>query len=246
MYTHEHACTLQEAIMAGTALGYIRVSTSEQAKDGVSLEVQKEQLESYAKLYDIELVDIVADEGASGKSLRRDGLETVLDRMEQGETDAILVYKLDRLTRSVADLGALIEKYFKDKYRLLSVQDQIDTASANGRFVLNLLGSVSQWEREVISERTTAALQHKKELKVVYNHNPLGYTDEGGQLIEIDEEMLIVTEILNMRNTGLSYRSIANDLNERGIVGKRGGKYFASTIRNVCENTLYDDLKEAA
>ena len=65
-------------------------------------------------------------------------------------------------------------------------------------------------------------------------------TTEDGRLVEIDEE------ILDMRNAGLSYRSIANDLNERGIVGKRGGKYFASTIRNVCENTLYDDLKEAA
>jgi len=221
-------------------IGYIRVSTMEQAQDGVSLELQRDRLAAYAELYDLEIIDIIEDAGVSGKSLRRDGLDAVLGRMEAGEASGVLVYKLDRLTRSVADLGALIEKYFAGKYRLLSVQDQIDTSTANGRFVCNLLGSVAQWEREVISERTTAALRHKKQNGEVYNHVPLGYQGVDGKLVAVDEELVIVSEVRSMRQGGLSYHKIANDLNGRGIIGKRGGRFYASTIRAIVQNDLHE------
>jgi len=143
-------------------IGYIRVSTEEQSTKGVSIDAQRAKLEAYAALYDLELVDVISDAGFSAKTLNRPGLQTVLAKLDNGDADALLVYKLDRLTRSVSDMGTLINNYFGSKFNLLSVSDQIDTRSAAGRLVLNVLTSVAQWEREVISERTHTALAHKK------------------------------------------------------------------------------------
>ena len=142
------------------AIGYIRVSTEKQADHGVSIEAQTEKLKAYAMLYDIDLVDLVIEQG-SAKCLQREGLQSALSRLEAGEAEALIVVKLDRLTRSVADLGKLVDTYFQN-FALLSVGEQIDTRSAAGRLVLNVLASVSQWEREVIGERTSAAMQHMR------------------------------------------------------------------------------------
>jgi len=126
------------------AVGYIRVSTDEQASSGVSLDAQKAKLEAYASLYDIELVDIEVDAGASAKTLNRPGLQSAVARCESGEAQALIVVKLDRLTRRVADLDTLIERYFGNRFALMSVSEQVDTRTAAGRLVLNVLTSVAQ------------------------------------------------------------------------------------------------------
>ena len=87
------------------AIGYIRVSTDRQADHGVSLEAQKAKLTAYAALYDLELVEVIVDPGASAKTLKRPGLQRALQLLRQGQATALLVAKLDRLTRSVKDLG---------------------------------------------------------------------------------------------------------------------------------------------
>jgi site-specific DNA recombinase len=98
--------------MTVTAIGYVRVSTDEQALEGVSIEEQSEKIRQYAALYDIELVDIVIDAGVSAKNMDRPSLQRALDALENGEAGALLVAKLDRLTRSVVNLGQLIDGYF--------------------------------------------------------------------------------------------------------------------------------------
>ncbi len=224
--------------MTISAIGYVRVSTEEQAKEGISIDAQSEKLRQYADLHDINLVDIIVDAGASAKSLKRPGLDNALTMLQSGEADALLIYKLDRLTRSVVDLGRLIDEYFK-RYELLSVMDDLNTSSANGRLVLNVLTSIAQWERETICERTAASLQYMKEQRRVYNHLPLGYRDSDGMLQPIDDEQLTVAEIFNMHSKGMSMHKIANSLNERGIVGKRGGAFYASTIRAIINNPIH-------
>ena len=104
---------------------------------------------------------MVEDAGLSAKSMDRPGLQSVLAMLRRGEVQAVVVAKLDRLTRSVRDLGTLIEGPFA-KAALPSVAEQIDTRSAGGRLVLHVLGSVAQWERETIGERVTVALAHLK------------------------------------------------------------------------------------
>src|SRR3954466_3192287 len=144
------------------AVAYLRVSTEEQADHGVSLDAQRERVAGYARLYDVELVDVVVDAGLSAKSLEREGLQRALAMLRAGAADALLVTKLDRLTRSVKDLNHLLDVYFGEGcFGLLSVGDKVDTRTAGGRLGLNIQGSVSQWEREAIAERTREAMRLK-------------------------------------------------------------------------------------
>ena len=121
----------------------------------------------------------------------------------------------------------------------VGVTEKIDTTTAAGRMVFRMLAVLSEFERDQIAERTTNALAHKKAQGQVYSALPLGYADQDGKLVPIDEELRVVAEIKAMRNNGKTLRDIADDLNGRGIVGKRGGKYHASTIKAVLANSLH-------
>lgn len=209
-------------------VAYIRVSTEKQADRGVSLEAQRAKVEAYAQLYDLDLVEVVVDAGASAKSLKRPGLERVLAMLKSGKAAALLVVKLDRLTRSVRDLGELVERYFAPgKSALLSVSEQIDTRSAAGRLVLNVLASVSQWEREAIGERTATAMRWKADQgEFTGGHAPYGYRIEAGRLVELASEQAVITAARAARAAGLSLRAIARTLEAQGFT-TRNGKRFA-------------------
>jgi site-specific DNA recombinase len=213
-------------------IGYIRVSTDKQADKGHSLEAQKAKLEAYAQLYDLELVNVVVESG-SAKSLDREGLSEVLDSLQGGVAEAVVVTKLDRLTRSVRDLGKLVEVYFQ-KYALLSVSEQIDTRSAAGRLVLNVLASVSQWEREVIGERTSQAMQHmKSEGKYTGGIAPYGYQLINGGLVEHEGEQQVVQLVQEYRARGLSLRKIATVLTEEGFKSRADRPFHHQAIARL-------------
>jgi len=196
-------------------IAYIRVSTDKQADKGHSLEAQQDKIMAYAKLYDLELIDTVI-EAESAKDLNRDGLKGALQSLKSGKADALIVVKLDRLTRSVADLGHLVEQYFS-KAALLSVSEQIDTRSASGRLVLNVLASVSQWEREAIGERTSAAMQSMKANNLYTGGQPpYGKMLQGGELVNNPSEQAIIKEAKALRAKGCTLRQIATLFSERG------------------------------
>lgn len=219
------------------AIGYIRVSTDHQADHGVSLAAQRTKLEAYAALYDIELVGIIEDAGASAKTLKRPGLQQALAMLTKGEASALLVCKLDRLTRSVKDLGILVDKYFlSDKITLLSVADSIDTRTAAGRMVLNILGTVAQWERETISERTSEAMAHIKALgHKTGGYLPYGYmlASDGKTLVPDADEQEWIALIRTHRQKGLSLRAIASTLEREGIRTRKGTCLSVSQICRI-------------
>ncbi len=129
-------------------IAYVRVSTDEQASGGHSIGAQKSKLRAYCEALDLVLVRVEIDAGASAKNLDRPALQRALSSLTKREADALLVVKLDRLTRSVRDLGTLIERYFAEgKSGLISVGESVDTRSAAGRLVLRLLTSVAEGER---------------------------------------------------------------------------------------------------
>ena len=218
------------------AIAYVRVSTDKQADHGVSLEAQEAKVRAYASLYDLDLVDVVVDAGASAKSLDRPGLARVLALVESGAVDAVVVCKLDRLTRSVADLGTLVDRYFR-RAALLSVAEQIDTRSAAGRLVLNVLGSVAQWEREAIGERTAAAMKHKASKGERVGAVPYGYAlaDDGVSLVEVEAEQAVIREARTLRASGLSLRAVAAELAARGLVARSGRTFNAEQVRRMAE-----------
>jgi len=215
------------------AIGYVRVSTDEQAKSGLGLEAQIAKIKAYAELFDIELTEIIADEGISGKTLERDGLKKAIKMLKDKKAEGMVIAKLDRLTRNVADLGTLVSTVF-DKAELYSVSEQINTKNAAGRLVLNVLVSVAQWERETICERTKDALQAKKARNEKTGGNvPFGFNVINGKLIRNEEEQSIISEIKKLKESGLSLRKIAEALNRRGIATKNGKAWTATQIQRI-------------
>lgn len=206
-------------------VGYIRVSTEHQADEGVSLDAQRARLDAFALATDLVLVGVEVDAGISAKTLDRPGVQRALARLEDGEADGVLVAKLDRLTRSVRDLGDLVEKYFTSRFSLLSVSDAIDTRSASGRLVLNVLCSVAQWEREATAERTREALAHLKKQGVKLGAPSLGGGSQG--------EIAAVERIGALHAEGRTLRAIAATLTAEGHQTKRGGAWGAETVRKV-------------
>src|ERR1700674_3106194 len=145
-----------------TTVGYVRVSTDKQAERGISLEAQAERIRAMALVQDAELSEIIVESGESAKSLNRPAMARLLAMMGGGAVKAVIVAKLDRLTRSVKDLCELLERFEKRGVALVSVAESLDTGSAAGRLVLNIMAAVSQWEREAIGERTRDAMRHKR------------------------------------------------------------------------------------
>lgn len=230
-------------------VGYVRVSSEEQATHGVSLAAQTEKLKAYCALYDLELVEVVEDAGVSGKTLNRPGISRALEMLRRKQVGGLVVVKLDRLTRSVAGMAELIERYFGEKggKALLSVQDQVDTRTAGGRLVLNVLVSVAQWEREAIAERTSTALQHKRSRGEVYGTIPLGYrrTDEG-RLEGVADELATVARAHELRAAGLSLQAIARVLTAEGRRTKAGGRWYPVTVSKILKRAPVGEAVNAA
>ncbi len=202
-------------------IGYVRVSSTVQAEEGVSLEAQKTRLQAYCVAMGLELVGIEVDAGLSAKSLNRPGLQAALGALESGKASGLLVVKLDRLTRSVKDLGILIEDYFASRFSLFSLGDSIDTRSASGRMMLNILTSVTQWEREAGSERTKAALSHIKASGRKLGHPFMG--EVIGESVRLAKELYATGQY--------SHRSLADELNRLNMPTAQGGKWWPRTVR---------------
>lgn len=219
-------------------VAYLRVSTGDQADSGLGLVDQERKIRAYADLYDLKIVSMEVDAGLSAKTVDRPALKRALGMLGRG-ADAILVAKLDRLTRSVRDLGTLIEEYFTTgRYTLFSVADQVDTRSAGGKLVLNILASVSEWEREVIAERTKAALAVLKANNKRTGTVPLGYNAlPDGSLTVCGVTMAAVARAKHCRNLGFSWSRIAEDLNNHGFRTQNGGWFTITTARRYATHS---------
>lgn len=219
---------------------YTRCSTTEQAEEGMSIDAQMAKLDAYARLYDLEVVGEHSDPGVSAKSFgglqrtleRRTGLAQVLARLDAGEADGIAVMKLDRLSRSVRDLDELVSGWFSDRFALFSVSEQLDTRSAGGRMVLNILASVAQGERETIGERTAAALSLKRSRQEYCGgHAPYGWVRQQDGTLSINlGERHAIARATTWRSLGLSLRQIGAALEAEGIYPRSGKRWHAETV----------------
>lgn len=226
-------------------IGYIRVSSEEQAKSGLSLENQEKQIHAQATLRELTVDRIVRDGGESAKNLNRPGITSILEEVQAGKVSHLIVYKLDRLTRSLVDLGNLLALFDKHSVSLMSVQETLDTATANGRMLVNLLGMIAQWEREAIAERVRAAFAVKRSRnEKLGGIVPYGYrvSMENGRkmLTEDPEEAKVLGGILEARGEGRGYADIAAGLNQMGIKSRSGGLWYASTVRSIVQRAEKD------
>ena len=216
------------------AIGYIRVSTEQQADEGVSLDAQRAKIEGWCKANDCELVAVHVDAGISGKNMdKRPGLLKALGSMKRDMV--LVVYSLSRLARSTKDTLAIAERLEKSGADMVSLSEKIDTTGAAGKMMFRMLAVLAEFERDVISERTTAALAHKKANGEKYAPVPFGFREVEKRLVAVESEALVVARILAQRKAGSTLQAIADGLNGQGIKGKRGGKWHPYTIKYLIE-----------
>ncbi|HBA55076.1 MAG TPA: recombinase [Syntrophorhabdus aromaticivorans] len=215
-------------------LGYVRVSTDEQAREGVSLDSQKAKIQAYCDLNDLDLVEIIEDAGKSGKDLNREGVQALLERIKGRQIDAVVVYKLDRLSRRVKDTLNIMDAIEKKSVSFHSITEKIDTKSAMGKFFLNIMASMNQWERDTISERTRDALHHKIKKGERAGQIPYGWTlaEDNKTLMENHQEQEAISLIQRLNEKGYSYRAICRELTKGGYepIGKA---WYPQTVSNI-------------
>lgn len=221
------------------AVGYIRVSTTEQVNEGISLDNQRAKIQAYCDLNDLNLVEIIDDSGKSGKNLNRDGIQNIIGMVKGKSIEAIVVYKLDRLSRKVIDILNLIETFEKNGITFHSLNEKIDTSTAIGRFFLNITASLAQMERDLISERTRDALQLKISNGQRAGQVPYGWrvSDDGNTLIRHIKEQKVIEKIRNLKDTGFSYRAICHELDSEGYE-PFGKKWHPQTVKNILRKTV--------
>ena len=222
------------------AVGYCRVSTEEQARGGISLEVQEDKIEKYAELHNLELLKVIIDDGKSGKDLNREGINEILSLISDKSISHIIIYKMDRLTRNVFDLLYLVRKVFEPgKIQFHSISEKIDTETPMGKFFLLILGGFAEMERDMVSERTKTVLHYKIEKGEYVGSPSLGYeaSTGGNKFLDINErEQDTVKKIFYLkRYKHLSLGKIAKELNESGVRTKRGGKWYSGTIKLILD-----------
>lgn len=193
-------------------IGYVRASTEDQM---ITIDAQEAKIRTYAVAMDWFLAEVVRDPGCSAKSLERPGIGNILEAVRCGEVERIIVSRLDRLTRSTRDLADLLDLFSKNDVALVSIGETLDTSSAAGRMVVNMLGVVGQWEREAIAERTATALAYKRKNRVAYGKTPFGYRRAGDALVPNADEQGVLAEAVRMDKAGASFREIGRMLADR-------------------------------
>jgi site-specific DNA recombinase len=218
------------------AVGYARVSTDEQAREGQSLGAQRARIMAAAAIHGLTLSEVLVEAGESGKSLIRPQLGLLLDRVRAGQVGVVVVTKLDRLTRRTRDLLELVEDVFKPHgVELVSLSEQLDTRTPAGVLMLTVLGALAQMEREQIGERTRSALRYKRDRGERLGTTPLGYrtTVPGAPMVPHLAEVVAIRLILRRRRAGLSFGRIAAELTAAGHRTKRGGRWHSSTVHAI-------------
>jgi site-specific DNA recombinase len=208
-------------------LAYCRVSTEEQAEEGFSIEGQADKLRSYSNLRDLGEVTIITDPGLSGKNLQRPGLQQLLAAVEAGHVSHVLVWRLDRLSRSLSDLILLADKFGELGVALHSVSENLDLSSASGRMFYNILGTFAQFFREQLAENVKMGNERAVKEGRWINRPKTGYDLIDGELIpNVDAGR--VQEIFTLRGQGRSYRRIEEQTAVR-----------FSTVKSILESRIY-------
>ncbi|OFP26755.1 cassette chromosome recombinase CcrB [Staphylococcus sp. HMSC068H08] len=220
---------------------YIRVSTERQV-EGYSIEGQITQIEQYCQFNGYELVDIYADRGISGKSMNRPELQRMLNDAKNGKLDCVMVYKTNRLARNTSDLLTIVEELHRQNVEFFSLSERMEVKNSTGKLMLQILASFSEFERNTILESIYTG-QHQRALEGYYQGNlPLGYNnipDNKKELMINQHEANIVKYIFESYAKGHGYRKIANALNHKGYVTKKGNPFSISAVTYILSNPFY-------
>ena len=217
---------------------YLRVSTDEQANDGISLAMQEDLCTKYVELHGLPADTIIfRDEGKSATSMTRAGLTDLREGMASGMVKHVVVFKLDRLTRKVGDLCVLLSEAEEHGVSLHGVRDKLDTGTASGRLVLHIMGAVAEWERDTIADRTRAGLAHIRSQGFHVGRPPYGWEavshDGPGRLLKPTAQIDDIRKARQMRAEGRSLAAIARELT---------GSDHPQTGKRIVESPLPEEM----
>lgn len=228
---------------------YARVSTEEQAASGFSLGAQRERMEAFCLSQGWDIAGRYIDEGVSAKDLNRPEFQRMMGEVDAD--DVVLVYKLDRLTRSVRDLDDLLKTFDDQGVKFRSVTEQFDTTTATGRLFIRMVAEMAQWERETIAERTAfGKLKKAQEGEWSGGSVPLGYItvpsekQKAGRtllkLVPDPERSHLIPMIFERYMAGHGIRGIATWLNtELGARTVQGCTFHQLTVSRILTNPIY-------
>jgi DNA invertase Pin-like site-specific DNA recombinase len=216
-------------------IGYARVSTEDQAANGVSLAAQEERIRAYATFVGAEVVDLIVDRGLSGRKVDRPGKVEAVRRVLAGEADSLVVYAIDRLSRSTIDLLTTVKEISEAGRGFVSCREQLDSSTPHGRFTLTILAGLAEMESDLISARTRDGMSRLRTEGRRVGRPPYGYRMENGRLIGIPERLEVVDRIVSSRRrrTPVPYHRIAEELNGEGVPSPSGTKWSATVIRSI-------------
>ncbi|MBM0064977.1 recombinase family protein [Alkalicoccobacillus gibsonii] len=220
---------------------YTRVSTEEQAKDGFSIRAQKERLDMFAQSQDWDIYDYYIDEGRSAKDTDREELQRMLNDISENKIEVVLVYKLDRLTRSVMDLYKLLERFEAHGCMFKSATEVFDTTTPTGRLFITLVAAVAQWERENLGERVKFGMEQMvEEGRWPGGPTPFGFRLNDEEKLVIDEaEAELYRYMYELYETFHGDVKISNILNHDLQAKTRKGNDFSSkTVRDIMKNPI--------
>lgn len=201
-------------------IGYLRVSTDEQARSGLGLEAQRAAITAQATAHGWD-VEWAVDDGASARSLDRPRLQAALETLAARRADALVVAKLDRLSRSMHDFSGLLDTAARHRWAVVALDMGIDTSNMTGRLVAHVLMAVAEWEREAIAARTSDAIQAR-----------LARGEDWGRRSETPAE--VEDRICVLRAEGATYAAIADALTSEGVPTPRGGeRWHPATISRI-------------
>jgi len=217
---------------------YTRVSTAEQANEGYSIEEQERMCKAAIESKGWSFVGTFSDPGISGRTMNRPGLQDMLSEINKGNVEAVVIYKLDRLSRKQKDTMTIIEDVFlKNDIALVSLNETLDTSTPWGRAMIGILSSFNQMESENIQMRTAMGREAKANSGgYAGGKPPIGYKAENGSLVVVPEEAEIVRLVFQLRKEGGTYMGIAEELNQRGYRTKKGLEFKHSAIQNILKN----------
>lgn len=202
-------------------VGYIRVSTQEQADSGAGLDAQREAITDECRRKAFDLIHVVEDRGLSAKNLKRPGIQEAMEMLEAGAADALMVAKLDRLSRSLLDFAAVMERSRAERWSLVALDLGVDTSTPSGEMMASVLATFAQFERRLIGQRTKDALAVRKAQGVRLGR-PRSVPDA------------VVDRLTALRAAGSTYRSIADVLNADGVPTAQGGsQWHPATVQRI-------------
>jgi DNA invertase Pin-like site-specific DNA recombinase len=218
---------------------YTRVSTEDQAKEGFSLDAQLEKLRSYCKARDWIVADEYIDDGYSGRNVKRPAYSKMMQETEKW--DILLVIKMDRIHRNSKNFMTMMEYLKQMDKEFVSMSESLDTSTAMGRFVMDIIQRIAQLESEQIGERVYIGMEQKARTEggVLGFNIPFGYNYSNGKLTINEEESNIVKNIYSYYKEGKSMGEIAKMLNSTKIPTKKGGLWAKKTISTILKNPTY-------